>query len=313
MNTKEQFPQNNLSEEEAERLVLEKTDEKIHPDQHQEEVIDEIARSKHTANMQKLKDAIEEEWKNDSTLGGPEDAFPDDEHTLMKKYEPRTPIEHINQEVEESKPTNEKKGLGNFFKKLFGKPAIVAGLAASSMTAQGATNHNTNPTDSTKNKIEIGIKKESKETITNQLRNDWNNYVQWLESKHLKGDASLDHNGKGIQMLLEYIKEHPGTSLSVDKVDDIQEEFRRYREWSLAEIKSGRSAFGTGVTEQNYMARLSDADGIPGQYTTQHSFPESYLKTFVNGKLTESMNTGFATTNKKDTKTVNYNDIATNK
>lgn len=189
-----------------------------------------------------------------------------------------------------------------------GARIALAGLLG--LSTVGAKAHEGTPNDSTKNKVESVAKKESKETVTNEIRSDWNKYIEWLRSKKLAGDQSLDHKGKGVQLLQDYMKEHPETTISLEKIDDIQEEFKRYREWSLNEIKAGRSAFSEGVSEKNYMTHLSDADGIPGQYTTRHSFPESYMLTFENGTLIKTEHRGFAGTNKKDSKTVNYSDIA---
>lgn len=170
------------------------------------------------------------------------------------------------------------------------------------------------PIDSSKNKIEkkISINNESHKIVNSELCHEWNKYIDWLAAKGLKGNESLDHNGKGIEMVKQYMAENPGTILSPEVIDDIQEEFVKYREYTLNEIKSGISNFGPGVTEENYMRALSIVDGIPGQRTTSFRFPESYLLTFEKNKLLKKENQGFANLKKGNT-TVSYNEIAKNK
>jgi hypothetical protein len=134
--------------------------------------------------------------------------------------------------------------------------------------------------------------------VTHQLRKDWNDYTSWLAARGMKGNPALDKNDLGGQMIDKYRKENPGTLVSRDSVKDIQGEFQKYRDWSLAEIKAGRSQFGPQVNEGNYMKGLSTIDGIAGQRTTSFSFPKSYITTFDNGKNMGTEDKGFATTNK---------------
>lgn len=134
--------------------------------------------------------------------------------------------------------------------------------------------------------------------VTHQLRKDWNDYTQWLAARGMKGNPALDKNDLGGQMIDKYRKENPNTLVSRDKIKDIQAEFQKYRDWSLGEIKAGRSQFAPQVNESNYMKSLSTIDGIAGQRTTSFSFPKSYITTFDNGKNMGTEEKGFATTNK---------------
>jgi hypothetical protein len=179
----------------------------------------------------------------------------------------------------------------------FKRAAVAVAFTAASMF--GAKAHGENLSDSTeksKNKIEkvTSITNESREEVNSQLRLEWNKYVDWLESKGLKGDESLDHGGKGVEMVKQYMAEHPGTILNPEVIDDIQEEFVKYRDWSLKQIEDGKANFGPGVNKENYMRALSIVDKIPGQRTTSFKFPESYLSTFENNKLVKTENQGFA-------------------
>ena len=137
-------------------------------------------------------------------------------------------------------------------------------------------------------------KSENAAEVSAKLRQDWNQYVDWLETLDMKGNPALDKNDLGGAMIDRYKKEHLGTSVSRETVDDVQSEFAKYREWMLSEIKAGRREFAPGTTEDNFLKRLSVIDNIAGQYTTQHKFPDAYMKTFHNGKLVGVNNLGFA-------------------
>lgn len=134
--------------------------------------------------------------------------------------------------------------------------------------------------------------------MTNEIRKGWNDYVNFLDKKGLKGKPELDKNGYGFQVLEEYRKENPNTPITKEMIPVIQKEFSNYRDWSLKRIKEGKAGFAPGVTEDNYMQSLSIVDGIPGQLTSRVSFPDSYIQTMENGKVISKENQGFATVNK---------------
>jgi len=130
--------------------------------------------------------------------------------------------------------------------------------------------------------------------VDNKLRNAWNDYVNFLSTKGLKGHPSLDHNGLGFKMIDEYRKLNPDTPLTKDMVIPIQQDFSNYRDWTLGQINKGGGQFGPGVNKDNFLKQLSVVDGIPGQRTTAFQFPKSYLDTFSDGKH-EITDQGFAT------------------
>lgn len=134
--------------------------------------------------------------------------------------------------------------------------------------------------------------------VDNKIRQAWNDYVDWAAAKGYKGNPELDKNGLGFKLLEQYKAENPNSPLTKELVSPIQQEFQKYRDWSLKEVAAGRAQLTPGVTPDNYMKGLSVVDGYPGSLTTSFKFPASYLKTFENGKLVSNQNTGFATTNK---------------
>jgi hypothetical protein len=138
-------------------------------------------------------------------------------------------------------------------------------------------------------KIDGGLKKagisrsiedsSKKEMVTDQLRQHWNSYLDWLKSLDLQGNPALDKNGLGNAMLERYIKEHPGTSLSKESIPKIQEEFVKLREYIKHQVKIGKAEYAPGTTENNLLSHLSKVDEIPGQFTTSVKFPISTMRT----------------------------------
>lgn len=136
------------------------------------------------------------------------------------------------------------------------------------------------------------------EAVSDKLRRDWNEYISFLDKKGYKGHPALDKNDLGGKMIDLYRKENPNTSISREKIKDVQSEFAKYREYQLNEIKNGRGAFAKGTNENNFLKNLSIIDGIAGQRTTSFSFPNEYLISFVDGKKVGTENLGYATINK---------------
>ncbi len=143
--------------------------------------------------------------------------------------------------------------------------------------------------------IKTGGGEEDAPVIDNRVRSDWNKYVDYLRTKGLAGNEILDKGGYGNQVLQQYIKENPSTSLTVDIVKPLQSEFMKYRQWALDRIKTGRAAFATGANENNFMAQLSPNDAYAGSKTTSYKFPNEYLTTYDKPtNTTTTQNLGFA-------------------
>ena len=145
-------------------------------------------------------------------------------------------------------------------------------------------------------KIEGG--EENKPTgkpITNKERADWNMYVKTLESKGLRGNTELDKGDYGKRVLLDYIKANPSTSLTPERIADIQADFANYRNFALDQVKQGKFVFDKGVNEQNFMQELSKLDAYPGSKTTNHLFPFEYMRYVDKTAGTDTtVNKGFA-------------------
>lgn len=131
--------------------------------------------------------------------------------------------------------------------------------------------------------------------VDNNIRLEWNKYVDWLAKKGMRGSEDLDKDDLGGKMIDAYRKENPSTPISRELVPTIQKEFSKYRDWSLNEIKAKRASFANGTNAENYMKHLSKIDGYAGSKTTSFSFPSKYLEQFNNGQKVATVNEGFAT------------------
>lgn len=143
--------------------------------------------------------------------------------------------------------------------------------------------------------------------VSNKLRKDYNDYLGWLKSKGLQGHPSLDKNDLGGQMIDQYQKENPTTSVNRAAVVPIQQELSKYRDYSINELRNKRAMLtdaqnpnGRFVSPNEnldgYMKNLSQIDGIAGQRTTSTAFPLSYMKTLdAQNNLIKNTRVGFAT------------------
>ena len=143
--------------------------------------------------------------------------------------------------------------------------------------------------------------------VSTKLRNDWNNYTTWLKGKGMQGHPSLDKNDLGGQMIDQYQKENPTMGINRAAVVPIQQELSKYREYAINELRNKRAMLtdaqnpnGRFVTPNenldSFMKDLSQVDGIAGQRTTSHPFPDEYMKTLdAQNKLLKTERVGFAT------------------
>jgi hypothetical protein len=129
--------------------------------------------------------------------------------------------------------------------------------------------------------------------ITNQNRADWNQYVDYLDKKGLKGSSFLDKGDNAIKAINDYRKVNPNTTITPELITPIQNDFSNYRDYALNQVSNGKAQLAPGVNKDNFLSALSIVDGIPGQRTTSYKFPVGYM-TDMNSK--ETKNKGFATT-----------------
>jgi hypothetical protein len=174
--------------------------------------------------------------------------------------------------------------------------AAVTVLPLKEATAQQKMN---NDKEGIKKEASVHIPAES-HVVDEKLKKDWHNYVVYVKEAKLDQDPRMNTKVFADKVLSEYIQNHPGTSLSPEKVIDIQNEFINYRQWALDKIqhtvkgKGKQYEFADGVSVENFMQNLSKADQIAGAQTIR-DFPSEFetfthemiLKGKINGQDVE--------------------------
>jgi len=125
--------------------------------------------------------------------------------------------------------------------------------------------------------------------LTPQQRQDWNNYVDYVEKKGFKGSPQLDKKDTGLAKKLfdEYVKANPATSINYDTVKSVQYEMQKLKD-SAQEFAARRN----DPNAKNIMSGVSPVDGWPGSKTTSFKFPAMTDRTFRNDALVSQKNLG---------------------
>jgi hypothetical protein len=149
----------------------------------------------------------------------------------------------------------------------------LAGLFGLASTKSEANSGPLN--DSSKNKIEVAYN--GNETVNDELRQDWNEYLDWLKSKEMSGKEELNHIG--YQLFDSYVKTHE-TSLTRAKLDDIRIEFLKLRAHIIKDVKEGKATYSGTDIEHTLLKGVLENEGtthksFPGQYFTSYRFPRS--------------------------------------
>lgn len=113
----------------------------------------------------------------------------------------------------------------------------------------------------------------SAQRLTSADRTYWNGYVNYLETKGLKGSALLDSRSTELskKMFNTYSKEQGRTIDYTFFVTLVQVDIAEYRTKALSQIHSGKATFAGADSE--FMSGLSVIDGWAGSKTTSYKFP----------------------------------------
>jgi len=140
--------------------------------------------------------------------------------------------------------------------------------------ANKANQSNTEPTEETP---DVG-----------KIKEDWNDFLGWLEKKGVKGKPELDKGELGNIYFKQYIKEHPQTSLSEKVIPIVRSEYKNLQgaEWKKIQENKAmlQSSVGyvSGKDAEKYKEEhmrhitLNEASTYPnyvGQHLTQTFFP----------------------------------------
>lgn len=123
--------------------------------------------------------------------------------------------------------------------------------------------------------------------INPQQMKDWNSYVDWLDTKGVKGSKQLDNADTSFKYLDQYIKENPTTSLHRGVIKPIQDEMSK-----LATSARALAQRQNDPNAKNIMTGTSINDGIPGSKTTSFKFPIMTETNTNNGMVTSQKNLG---------------------
>jgi len=133
--------------------------------------------------------------------------------------------------------------------------------------------------------------------VSIQEKKDWNEYIDYLEKKGLKGSPELNkgagEENVGRKVFKQYIKENPKSSLSLEKIPTIQGYFEGLKKSGKERIESGKSKMAEGQTKESFMKGISKVDIYPGSKTTTYKFPTASLETTENGKIVSKEELGF--------------------
>lgn len=121
---------------------------------------------------------------------------------------------------------------------------------------------------------------ETKETASEQLKEDWNGFLNWLDKKGMKGKPELDKGDLGNQLFRQYIKETPGTSLSEKSIPAIRKAYTELRNDRLKEIQEGKGNYEG--SPESFMKHIvlneqTENPNYVGQHLTQTMFPGAKL------------------------------------
>lgn len=133
--------------------------------------------------------------------------------------------------------------------------------------------------------------------ITNQHKQDWNNYLEWLKGKGMQGKPELDKGGLGEKLFQDYLKQNPQTTLSKKIIPGIRQAYLEMRNKAIEEMKAGKGAWGaseTGGKEADYsgfMKHITDNEltkdpNYIGQHLTMTPFPLEALPKGQSGRPT---------------------------
>jgi hypothetical protein len=142
-----------------------------------------------------------------------------------------------------------------------------------------------------------------------KIKNDWNKFLTWMQSKNIRAKEELDKNDLGNIYFRQYVKENPGTYLSEDVIPIIRQEYVKEREKKAQDILNGKGSFdvpgiGTvsGEKAKPHMDRFmsgilkNEASKNPnyvGQFLTQTPFVGSTMEYYEDGNKVKTESEGF--------------------
>lgn len=137
---------------------------------------------------------------------------------------------------------------------------------------------------------------ETKEPISPELKQNWNRFLDWLDVKGVRGDASLDKGDLGNKYFRQYLKETPNSGLSEESLPLIRQGYMEMRNQGLEDYKSGKMGFEKGTTPENFMKYIvlnesTEHPNYVGQHLTRTRFPGAKVRLLDKGKVVGEVST----------------------
>ena len=212
---------------------------------------------------------------------------------LAKK---ETGAEPLNEKGTVYTGTTQSKPSNRFRNTLMAFRLGLAGLLGLGATKASA---GINPADSTterKSKIEnvggIEVKAGLKiRELTNAERVDWNNFIDFVESKGLKGSDKLGKGSENLakSLFAEYKKLNPTTTVNYDIVPSVQYEMQ-----VLRQNVQGFEERHKNPNAKNLMNYISPVDAWFGPQTSESKYFNVTLNQYHNDNLVSSEDLGLA-------------------
>lgn len=123
-----------------------------------------------------------------------------------------------------------------------------------------------------------GDKQASKLSVAQ--KQNWNNFVDYLDKAGYKGSADLDNRDTqlGKNLLTKYNTANPNAQINYEDVPAVQTELQNYRQALVNKWKAGAASTTSGIkSEDEIMPGLSQVDGWLGSKTSSYKFPEATI------------------------------------
>lgn len=122
--------------------------------------------------------------------------------------------------------------------------------------------------------------------ISNTDKSGWNDFINFLDKKGMKGNPALDNRNTNLsqQLFNEYKSQNPNFSLTYDQIPQVQADLQNYRSDLVNKWKANPSIIPDAKSEDDIMPNLSDTDGWLGSKTSMHKYPVAMI-TNTNGAV----------------------------
>lgn len=132
--------------------------------------------------------------------------------------------------------------------------------------------------------------------LTNDEKQQWNGFIDYLDKKGLRGSALLDNKDTslGAKLISEYQSVNPNFTLGYDRVSDVQNDLQNYRNQLFKDYQQGKVSIPGVRTVEDVMPGISQVDGWLGSKTSNYKYPSAYL-TQSQGNSTKTTNYGVNT------------------